>query len=235
VITLPDGTQIQVWFSPNMKERVKPKQNAATPPDMAKVFQAMHGAKRMILMAAFYPGFPSIISELETIRNSRPDLMIKGAVSSAQALPKSGVLVYHRKGQPPILIPATALEQTMGPFHKELLKAGPDAHAIIHYKLEVIDPTSKTDCVVIITSHNLGFKASYSNDENMLIIKGNRSLALSVAVRILEVYDHYLFRNMVAQHQSNFSGFLSTKSDWQNKYLHGPAREELEYWTSMSL
>jgi len=57
----------------------------------------------------------------------------------------------------------------------------------------VIDPRLD-DCHVILGSHNLGFKASYSNDENMLIISGNRALAEAYAVHILDVYDHYRFR-----------------------------------------
>jgi phosphatidylserine/phosphatidylglycerophosphate/cardiolipin synthase-like enzyme len=43
--------------------------------------------------------------------------------------------------------------------------------AIIHDKIVVIDPFAE-NCVVITGSHNLGYKASYANDENMLIIKG---------------------------------------------------------------
>jgi phosphatidylserine/phosphatidylglycerophosphate/cardiolipin synthase-like enzyme len=48
--------------------------------------------------------------------------------------------------------------------------------------------------LVILGSHNLGFKASYSNDENLLIVSGDQDLAAAYAVHILDVYDHYFFR-----------------------------------------
>ena len=47
---------------------------------------------------------------------------------------------------------------------------------------------------VITGSHNLGYKASYCNDENLLIIEGNRDLAISYAVHVLDLYEHYLMR-----------------------------------------
>ncbi len=69
------------------------------------------------------------------------------------------------------MIRAAAIKDLVGDFQRELLSAG---HAIIHDKIVVIDPMSETDCVVITGSHNLGFKASYANDENMLVLRGNR-------------------------------------------------------------
>ncbi len=49
-------------------------------------------------------------------------------------------------------------------------------HAAIHDKVLVVDPFS-TDCEVVTGSHNLGFKASFANDENMVTIRGNRKIA----------------------------------------------------------
>ena len=49
-------------------------------------------------------------------------------------------------------------------------------------------------CAVITGSHNLGYKASYCNDENFLIMDGNRDLAISYAVHVLDLYEHYLMR-----------------------------------------
>jgi phosphatidylserine/phosphatidylglycerophosphate/cardiolipin synthase-like enzyme len=48
--------------------------------------------------------------------------------------------------------------------------------------------------VVITGSHNLGFKASYSNDENILIIRGDRAVAEAYAAHVLDVYEHYRWR-----------------------------------------
>ena len=66
-------------------------------------------------------------------------------------------------------------------------------------KIVVIDPLYPDDCVVVTGSHNLGFKASYANDENLLVIRGNRALAVAYMVHILDVYDHYKFRAILEQ------------------------------------
>jgi phosphatidylserine/phosphatidylglycerophosphate/cardiolipin synthase-like enzyme len=213
---------------------MKPKKDAPVPPDMAEVFQLMDDAKQQVLFLAFYPGFPSVISKVGEMNQTRNDLFIRGAVSSPQALPRDATQLFHGSTAQPVVVTAAALDDDFAAWHKELLKAGPDAHAIIHDKIIVIDPLSEKDCVVILGSHNLGFKASYQNDENMLIIRGNRALAIAYMVHVLDVYDHYRFRYLRATRKSKFSGFLSTNDKWQGKYLNGPARKELEYMTGAS-
>ena len=79
---------------------------------------------------------------------------------------------------------------TFAEWEAELYKLG---HAVIHDKILVIDPFTD-DSVVITGSHNLGYKASYSNDENMLIIRDDRSVASAYAAHVLDVYEHYRWR-----------------------------------------
>lgn len=96
-------------------------------------------------------------------------------------------------------------------------------HAIIHDKIVVVDPLSP-ECAVITGSHNLGYKASYGNDENLVVIRGNHTLAQAYAVHILDVYDHYKFRAVQLErankNQDLWGGFLDTNDRWQTK-LHG--------------
>jgi phosphatidylserine/phosphatidylglycerophosphate/cardiolipin synthase-like enzyme len=96
--------------------------------------------------------------------------------------------------------------------------------AIIHDKIVVIDPLSP-DCAVILGSHNLGFKASYSNDENMIIVTGHRDLAIAYAVHVLDVYDHYRFRaienDRKKKGKKGWSGFLDVDDRWQDPYVDG--------------
>jgi phosphatidylserine/phosphatidylglycerophosphate/cardiolipin synthase-like enzyme len=89
------------------------------------------------------------------------------------------------------MVRAAAVRIPFGNLRPELLTAG---HAIIHDKIIVIDPLDEKNCTVITGSHNLGYKASYCNDENFLIIDGNRDLAASYAVHVLDLYEHYLMR-----------------------------------------
>ena len=97
--------------------------------------------------------------------------------------------------------------------------------AIIHDKILVIDPLDPERCVVAFGSHNLGYKASYSNDENLTIVRGHRPLAEAYAAHVLDVYDHYRFRAAQAVDDSSsrtepFDGFLSTRDTWQAHSSH---------------
>jgi phosphatidylserine/phosphatidylglycerophosphate/cardiolipin synthase-like enzyme len=78
-------------------------------------------------------------------------------------------------------------------WEAEIYKVG---HAVIHDKILVIDPFTD-DSVVVTGSHNLGFRASYNNDENMLIIRGNRGIAQAYAAHVLDVYEHYRWRRKI--------------------------------------
>jgi hypothetical protein len=65
--------------------------------------------------------------------------------------------------------------------------------AIVHSKTIVIDPFSD-NCAVVTGSHNFSDSASAKNDENLVIIKGNKQLAQAYALHINGVYDHYSWR-----------------------------------------
>jgi phosphatidylserine/phosphatidylglycerophosphate/cardiolipin synthase-like enzyme len=94
------------------------------------------------------------------------------------------------------MIRAAVVNIPVGNFRPELLSAG---HAIIHDKIVVIDPCDAENCAVITGSHNLGYRASYCNDDNLLIVRGNRALAIAYAVHVLDLYDHYVFRARLQQ------------------------------------
>ena len=97
--------------------------------------------------------------------------------------------------------------------------------------------------MVITGSHNLGFKASHANDENMVIIRGNPHVALAYTVHVLDVYDHYKFRAALEQQtreallagkpapkKPTGKGFLQTTDKWQDPYVAGTKGRELAYF-----
>ena len=118
-------------------------------------------------------------------------------------------------------------------WSRELLKAG---FAIIHDKIVVIDPFSD-DCAVVTGSHNLGHKASYNNDENLAIVRGNRRLAEAYASHVLDIYDHFSWRYMV-QNGGQKAADQSLKSDpdeWQARYFDDDGKikvAQLKFWLS---
>lgn len=235
-----DGADATVWFSPNTpKSRVRSKKGQkkkpeATPPDLSEVFQLMQAAKQSILFLVFQPGMPSIVQEAANIGNANPRLFIRGAATDPKAVNSFDVLLQHRAGQKPDefqMVAASAIGDQFAFWQKELLKSGPQAHAIVHSKIVVIDPLTP-NCAVITGSHNLGYQASYNNDENLLIVRGQQELARAYAVNIMDVYDHYRFRYILQQkHHNAFSG-LEPSDAWQKKYFdpNNRASEDARAW-----
>lgn len=127
-------------------------------------------------------------------------------------------------------VPAGAIgpNDVFGAFEKELAKFG---FAIIHNKIVVIDPFSD-NCTVVTGSHNLGFRASHNNDENMVIVRGHRGLAEAYACHVLDLYDHYAFRFLLHAHPETFGRPLEADDKWQDRYIAGAEEKspELRFW-----
>ena len=223
-----------VWFSPNTPHARKshPGAGEATPPDLAQVFAAMDAAKEAILFLVFQPGTPSIVDKAAAAANNRTDLFVRGAATDPKAAQVFNTLLIHRSGEDPVeVVPASAITDQFAFWQHELLKAGPDAHAIIHDKIVVIDPMSD-DCVVITGSHNLGYRASYNNDENLLIVRGCKALAQAYAVHVLDIYDHYRFRYVIQKQGTQAFSGLEADDKWQDKYFDtsNPASHDADVW-----
>jgi hypothetical protein len=233
--TIDQGeTNVRLWFSPNTQQKSKPSGGKAeTPSDMMDVFTAMEGASQAILFLAFQPGTPSIIDQAASCQQAKLDLYIRGAVTDPKAVKEYNTDLYHRSGDMPdgTVVAAAAVEDQFGYWEKELLKSSPGAHAIIHDKIVVIDPFSPNR-TVITGSHNLGFSASYNNDENLLIIRGNQALAESYAAHVLDVYDHYRWRYIMQQKHDQAWNGLKADDSWQDKYFSSTdsARKEFQFW-----
>lgn len=223
-----------VWFSPNTPHAraTHPGDDEATPPDLQQVFDLMDNAKKAILFLVFQPGNPSIVDHAATVANAKPELFIRGAATDPKAVENFNTTLIHRAGEDPVeVVPASAINDQFAFWQRELLKAGPSAHAIIHDKIIVIDPMSD-DCVVITGSHNQGYRASYNNDENMLIVKGHKELAQAYAVHVMDIYDHYRFRYVIQQNGTHAFSGLRTDDGWQDKYFDSanPASRDMDVW-----
>src|SRR5262249_52928754 len=115
-----------------------------------------------------------------------------------------------------------------GAWEAELRSAG---FAIIHDKIVVIDPFS-ADCVVAAGSHNLGYRASYNNDENFVIVRGHRPLAEAYACHVLDIYDHYAWRYWLAKAPQTFGRPLDDTDKWQDRYIQSSKVKspEMSFW-----
>lgn len=247
-VDLGGGSSATCWFSPNMPGKQQPPSKAslasgtaaAPPPDAAALFEAIRKADSLILFAVFLPsqgGTNSIIEEAIAMGTKDPTLTVIGAISDRQAMwqfrpskkKPDGTKVpawspHTFRTANVDVIRATAMtdreiRRQVGDFsNDETLTLG---KAIIHDKILVVDPFDPVKCLVAFGSHNLGYKASYSNDENMVVVRGNEGLAQAYAAHVLDVWDHYRFRAAEAErsekNQQGWDGFLTTGGSWQAK------------------
>ena len=193
-------------------------------------------------------GLHSIVSEAVGIGLKDPSLAVIGAISDSQAMwgatsartmasgkkvPAWSPYIFSSGGVS--VVRATALTdksigRQLGDFQLDETLAA--EKAIIHDKILVVDPMDPVGCVVAFGSHNLGYKASYSNDENLTIVQGHRELAQAYATHVLDVYDHYRYRAAEAENsvspvtgagaskRTPWDGFLDKTPRWQAKASH---------------
>lgn len=226
----PKHGHARIWFSPNTKQKTKPAKNPAAPPDMAEVFQAISDAKHGVLFLLFSAGAPSILQQLTSVSQQRADaeqpFFVRGAISDAKTANQFTTRVYNDsllKAPNRLITGVAGIPDQFSYWEKELAKLG---HAVIHDKIMVVDPFSD-DCVVVTGSHNLGYKASYSNDENLCIIRGNRAMAEAYTAHVLDVVNHYNWRRKLAEarkkgeHPRKAYSDLDETDRWQDKYFKG--------------
>ncbi|HEX3553107.1 MAG TPA: phospholipase D-like domain-containing protein [Thermoanaerobaculia bacterium] len=228
-----NSAEIDLWFSPNTKSTSK---TSTSPNDMAQVFDLISKAQQAVLFLVFQPGAPSIVDAAAAAQKANPQLLVRGAVTDPKAVGEFNTDLFHDSSQKPItyeVVAATGVEDQFGVWEKELNQAG---HAIIHDKIVVIDPFSENS-VVVTGSHNLGWRASSNNDENLVIVKGHRGLAEAYATHVLDVYDHYRWRYRLKQEGfKNAFQSLDPTDGWQDKYFDAQGRldnPELKLWLSV--
>jgi phosphatidylserine/phosphatidylglycerophosphate/cardiolipin synthase-like enzyme len=105
-------------------------------------------------------------------------------------------------------------------------------NAITHSKVLVIDPFGD-DPIVVTGSHNFSKSASGKNDENFIVIRGQRAIAMHYAVNAMQTYNHYRWRAyLVEAKQENREPwqFLSRDPAWQKRRTTGETKRMLAFW-----
>jgi hypothetical protein len=143
-----------------------------------------------------------------------PVKLFNGGKNSPQAI--------HHEAMVP-----SALKNVFHDWMKEILGSG--VH--IHSKVIVLDPFGDHP-VVMTGSHNLGFKASSKNDDNLMIIEGNAPLAAAYAANIIAIYQTYRWNAYVEQHRQDPKSWhgLVDNDEWQGGYLTGDDLAEIKFW-----
>ncbi|MEO5905466.1 MAG: phospholipase D-like domain-containing protein, partial [Saprospiraceae bacterium] len=98
----------------------------------------------------------------------------------------------------------------------------------IHSKFLLVDPLSN-DPVVITGSANFSADSTNRNDENMLIIRGDKRVADIYFTEFNRLFHHYYFRAVYNNAKENnrsdsASLFLRPTDSWLDKYKPGTFR-----------
>jgi phosphatidylserine/phosphatidylglycerophosphate/cardiolipin synthase-like enzyme len=203
------------------------------------VLDAIKNAQDGILFLMFMPGQSPLLTAILNRVLEKSPLYIRGVVSTVTES-ANGVVTRHdaqvvRAGVDPalfhdeVLLPGGAPKDNLPSWAKEefdrrlYFPAG--LNAIVHSKVIVIDPFSE-NCVVVTGSHNFSDGASRSNDENLVIIKGNKALALTYAIHIEGVHDHYAWRAFLSQ-GGDPSKIYKSLDGWKPG---GDKNSELRFW-----
>ena len=180
--------------------------------------------------------------------NFNPNLYIRGVVNQeidsltnvstgkpAQAIhdpTTTPVTLFNGGKQPPQRLGLESMvpKNIKDVFHdwaKEMFNQG--VH--IHSKVVVLDPFGANP-VVMTGSHNLGFKASSKNDDNLMIIEGNAPLAAAYAVNIIAIYQSYRWNAYVEAHRKDPKVFHMLEADdsWQTGHLEGDELAEIKFF-----
>ena len=226
-----------VWFTRMSNPQKKDKKPGT---DLKGLVKLIEGAKEMILYVMFQPGPQPLVSVLLKMR----ELYVKGVISTLIATNEE---VFHlqnidttSKEYHNALIQPDGIGEDFGYWLKEVTRkeflypnqAPGIGHAITHAKMFVIDPFTD-HCKVVTGSHNFSKSASENNDENFIVIEGNRELAEFYSVACLSTYEHYRYRAYLKDKKESGEepwSHLDATPQWQGRYLSKRLISQLKLW-----
>lgn len=222
-----DTTGVRLWFTPTTGHV-----------DLGDAAQIVSGARRAVLFLMFNPGprdsLLNTIIDLADTDHTGERLYVRGVVNQDPSTTANPVHLFdqhHRlKADYDVTLPA-AIDAPTTFFRQELLKLD-HAFAMVHSKVILVDPLGP-DPVVMTGSHNLGPKASATNDENLLIIRNTPGLAAAYATNIMAIYNQYRwrFRCHLQPARRRWKGLVDSDT-WQKHHLTpgSPALHEINFW-----
>jgi phosphatidylserine/phosphatidylglycerophosphate/cardiolipin synthase-like enzyme len=222
-----DSTPVRLWFTPTISQV-----------DLKEARKIIQGAKQAILFLMFNPGPKDTLLNqiIKTARAGRHGarLYIHGAINQDPSTTKNPVELFESensvKADFAVTLPA-AIDEATEWFQREMKKL-PGTFAMVHSKVVLIDPFGSSP-ILLTGSHNLGPKASGTNDENLLIIRDAPGLGAAYATNIMSIYNQYRwrFRRQTQPVAKRWKG-LQDGDTWQRGYLKpgSNALREIDFW-----
>ncbi len=225
-------TQVTIWFTRTSDGR-----------DMQALRELISHAKHAILFLMFTPGAAGL-HKAAGKRAGEKGMYVRGVVSNLGTTSEDNAknvldvkLVSNDQAFKPdrySVLQPQGVEADLGAWIGEVTRRNflsEIGHAIVHSKVLVIDPLSKNP-VVVTGSHNYSDPASKKNDENLVIIRGNKPLAMAYAAHIMSVYQHYRYRSYIREKLAEGKkpwSFLVDNDQWLKDELDTKALE-YNFW-----
>jgi len=218
---------LRVWFTPTHDQA-----------DLADARALIKQAEHAVLFLMCNPGptdsLLNTILELAQAPHPATQLYIRGVLNQDPSTHAHPVHLFDHdtveEADFDVVLPAAI--DTATTFFREELKKLARAFAMVHSKVILVDPLGPNP-VVITGSHNLGPKASSTNDENLLIIRGAPGLAAAYATNVMAIYNQYRwrFRLQVQPVDKRWKGLLDGDT-WQKWYFAPDSARlrEVNFW-----
>jgi phosphatidylserine/phosphatidylglycerophosphate/cardiolipin synthase-like enzyme len=194
--------------------------------------EVVDAAETGLIFLMFMPGGKGVLADVLR-RQQEPGLFVRGVASElpnphdestvdVTVVDTTGAKehrldVIEPEGRPNS-IAWWAAEATHRDFVKEV------GYAIVHSKVLVADPFS-SKCTVVTGSHNFSLSASGENDENFLVVRGDRALTEAYTVNVFSAWRHY--RARIAQ--GNPWAGLKADDSWMKDSL-AARRQQSTFW-----
>jgi phosphatidylserine/phosphatidylglycerophosphate/cardiolipin synthase-like enzyme len=194
IATAEDAAATKVWISENNEISpsepyfvgFSPRSGSADLQEFVRIIQEV---ERDVLFSTAFDLHKDILDALAGMPH---DPILRYGLQNK----KSAITGYHADRTALFTVPAL-LPSGLEGWLKESW-AGQKGSIHVHTKAIIADFTSDSP-TVISGSHNLSTNASARNDENYLIIRGDRDLADAYGCEVLRLYDHYRFRALVSE------------------------------------
>jgi hypothetical protein len=226
---------VDIWFT---RVRNKSTKNKDRGSDLQTLVELVEGANQAILYVMFQPG----PEPLTTILKKANSCYVRGVVSAVTKANEETFKLskISDKEYRTALVQPEGIGKDFSYWVKEVVRSeflypfqNPGiGHAITHAKMIVIDPFDD-NCKVITGSHNFSGAASEKNDDNFVVVHGNRALAEAYAVACISTYRHYGWRAYVkdkADKNEKAWEHLKDSDIWQKEYLTPQRCAHLAVW-----
>lgn len=222
-IALGDAT-IDSWFSRLNREI-----------DNKELVELVKGAKQGVFFIMFQPGKEPVRTLLKM--QTEEKLYVRGVATQFTSTGAEDFKLLKQDPEEYSLDAAqdTGVGKTVGQWVVEGTAAqfrGAIGHAITHSKILVIDPFGD-DPIVVTGSYNFSKAASTKNDENFIVIRGHRKIAMHYAINAMQTYSHYRWRAYLEESEREDRDpfqYLSRNPNWQRRRNTGETRRMLAFW-----